>query len=148
MMRIRGFVTSAMASCSESKAESLNARRTEGELQCSEPSLEYHWLCDGCPATPEQKTILQELSPEYVSEEDLAGDRILAKLTTAPGNNAPTGGPKIATAMGWFATRPSGTENIYKIYAESFRDEDHRSRILSEARQIVNQALDHSGEQP
>jgi phosphoglucomutase len=99
------------------------------------------------PATPQQKTILQKLSPEYVREEDLAGDRILAKLTTAPGNNAPIGGLKITTAMGWFAARPSGTENIYKIYAESFRDEDHLSRILSEARQIVNRALDHSGEQ-
>jgi hypothetical protein len=86
--------------------------------------------------------------PDCVSEEDLSGDRIVAKLTTAPGNNAPIGGLKVTTAMGWFAARPSGTESVYKIYAESFRDEDHLSRILSEARQIVNQALDHSGEQP
>lgn len=100
------------------------------------------------PATPEQKAILQKLSPECVSEEDLAGDRIVAKLTTAPGNNAPIGGLKVTTAMGWFAARPSGTENIYKVYAESFRDEDHLSRILSEAQQIVNQALDHSEERP
>ena len=98
------------------------------------------------PATPEQKAILQKLSPECVSEEDFAGDRIIAKLTTAPGNKAPIGGLKVTTAMGWFAARPSGTENIYKIYAESFRDENHLSRILSEAREIVNQALDHSRE--
>lgn len=100
------------------------------------------------PATPEQKAILQKLSPECVREENLAGDRIIAKLTTAPGNNAPIGGLKVVTAIGWFAARPSGTENIYKIYAESFRDEDHLSRIQTEARQIVNQSLAHSGERP
>jgi phosphoglucomutase len=83
---------------------------------------------------------------ECVTEPDLAGDRIVAKLTTAPGNNAPIGGLKVTTAMGWFAARPSGTENIYKIYAEGFRDESHLSRILSEARQMVSQALNHTGE--
>jgi phosphoglucomutase len=98
------------------------------------------------PARPEQKAVLQKLSPESVTEKELAGDRILAKLTTAPGNNAPIGGLKVTTAMGWFAARPSGTENIYKIYAESFRDASHLSKVLNEAQQMVNQALKHSGE--
>jgi phosphoglucomutase len=98
------------------------------------------------PARPEEKAVLQKLSPESVTEKELAGDPILAKLTTAPGNNAPIGGLKVTTAMGWFAARPSGTENIYKIYAESFRDASHLSKILNEAQQIVNQALRHSTE--
>jgi phosphoglucomutase len=83
---------------------------------------------------------------ECVTEHDLAGDRIVAKLTTAPGNNAPVGGLKVTTTMGWFAAWPSGTENIYKIYAERFRNESHLSRVLSEARQMVSQALNHTGE--
>jgi phosphoglucomutase len=83
---------------------------------------------------------------ERVTEHDLAGDRIVAKLTTAPGNNAPIGGLKVTTAMGWFAARPSGTENIHKIDAESFRDESHLSRILSEAMRMVSQALNYTGE--
>ena len=93
------------------------------------------------PATPEQKARLLDLSPEAVRESNLAGDPITAKLTRAPGNNAPIGGLKVVTAQGWFAARPSGTENIYKIYAESFRDESHLSAILAEAERIVNNAL-------
>jgi len=92
-------------------------------------------------ATPEQKSRLQKLSPEAVKESNLAGEVITAKLTCAPGNNAPIGGLKVTTANGWFAARPSGTENIYKIYAESFRDETHLKTIVSEAQQIVNNAL-------
>jgi phosphoglucomutase len=92
-------------------------------------------------ATPEQKAKLSKLSPEAVKESDLAGDKITAKLTRAPGNNAAIGGLKVVTATGWFAARPSGTENIYKIYAESFRDEKHLQTIVSEAQQIVNNAL-------
>jgi phosphoglucomutase len=92
-------------------------------------------------ATPEQKASLQKLSPEAVKESQLAGDRILAKLTRAPGNNAPIGGLKVVTGSGWFAARPSGTENIYKIYAESFRDEKHLQTIVSEAQHIVDNAL-------
>jgi len=84
---------------------------------------------------------LSKLSPEAVKESDLAGDKITAKLTRAPGNNAAIGGLKVVTATGWFAARPSGTENIYKIYAESFRDEKHLQTIVSEAQQIVNNAL-------
>jgi phosphoglucomutase len=93
------------------------------------------------PATPEQKAKLQKLAPEDVKESDLAGEAILGKLTRAPGNNAPIAGLKVVTASGWFAARPSGTENIYKIYAESFRDQSHLDALVNEARQIVNNAL-------
>jgi phosphoglucomutase len=92
-------------------------------------------------ATPEQKARLKGLSPEAVKESSLAGDSITAKLTRAPGNNAPIGGLKVVTASGWFAARPSGTENIYKIYAESFKDESHLNAILNEAQAIVDNAL-------
>ena len=93
------------------------------------------------PATPEQKARLMELSADAVRESSLAGESIIAKLTRAPGNDAPIGGLKVVTASGWFAARPSGTENIYKIYAESFKDQSHLDAILSEAREIVNHAL-------
>ena len=94
------------------------------------------------PATPEQKAKLQKLSPGAVKESDLAGERITAKLTKAPGNNAAIGGLKVVAASGWFAARPSGTENIYKIYAESFKSESHLNAIVREAEQMVNNALD------
>jgi phosphoglucomutase len=93
------------------------------------------------PATPEQKSRLAKLSPEAVKESTLAGDPITAKLTRAPGNNAAIGGLKVTTATGWFAARPSGTENIYKIYAESFKDERHLDAIVNEAKGIVSNAL-------
>jgi phosphoglucomutase len=93
------------------------------------------------PATPEQKGKLQKLSPDSVKDSQLAGEKITAKLTRAPGNNAPIGGLKVVTASGWFAARPSGTENIYKIYAESFQGEGHLGSIVSEAQEIVDRAL-------
>jgi phosphoglucomutase len=93
------------------------------------------------PATPEQKTRLGKLSPESVSAASLAGEPITVKLTKAPGNDAPIGGLKVVATNGWFAARPSGTENIYKIYAESFKDEKHLATIVSEAQEIVNNAL-------
>jgi phosphoglucomutase len=93
------------------------------------------------PATPQQKAKLSKLSPEAVKESNLAGEAITAKLTCAPGNNAAIGGLKVVTAGGWFAARPSGTENIYKIYAESFRDERHLDAIVDEAQSIVNNAM-------
>jgi phosphoglucomutase len=96
-------------------------------------------------ATPEQKERLGKLSPEAVTTSTLAGDQITAKLTKAPGNDASIGGLKVITANGWFAARPSGTENIYKIYAESFRDERHLDVIVTEAHQIVNNALAGAG---
>jgi phosphoglucomutase len=96
------------------------------------------------PATPEQKEKLANLSPESVKETELAGEPIMAKLTNAPGNNAPIGGLKVVAASGWFAARPSGTENIYKIYAESFKDQAHLDAIVSEAQRIINNALETS----
>jgi phosphoglucomutase len=100
------------------------------------------------PATPEQKAKLQELSPQAVKESDLAGEPITAKLTKAPGNDAPIGGLKVVAESGWFAARPSGTENIYKIYAESFKSETHLTAILSEAQEMVNNALSSSAVAP
>jgi phosphoglucomutase len=94
------------------------------------------------PATAEQKSRLARLSPESVTETSLAGEPIEAKLVAAPGNNAPIGGLKVVTANGWFAARPSGTENIYKIYAESFKDESHLAAIVGDAQAIVNNALE------
>ena len=93
------------------------------------------------PATPEQKARLAQLSPEAVKASTLAGEPITARLTRAPGNNAPIGGLKVVAASGWFAARPSGTEHIYKIYAESFKDEQHLDAIVSEAQEIVDNAL-------
>ncbi|MGH7222825.1 MAG: phosphoglucomutase (alpha-D-glucose-1,6-bisphosphate-dependent) [Gemmataceae bacterium] len=93
------------------------------------------------PASPEQKAVLKKLSPDMVAATTLAGEPIMAKLTKAPGNNAAIGGLKVVSASGWFAARPSGTENIYKIYAESFKDDKHLQAIVEEARQIVARAL-------
>jgi len=93
------------------------------------------------PATPEQKARLERLSPEAVKAPNLAGEAIVAKLTRAPGNGAPIDGLKVVTRNGWFAARPSGTEAVYKIYAESFKDESHLEAIVSEAHEMVNIAL-------
>jgi phosphoglucomutase len=96
------------------------------------------------PATPEQKVRLETLSPEAVKEPNLAGEPIVTKLTRAPGNDAPIGGLKVVARSGWFAARPSGTEAVYKIYAESFKDEAHLDAIVSEAQEMVNNALGSS----
>ena len=93
------------------------------------------------PATPEQKARLGRLSPEAVKDSSLVGEPITAKLTRAPGNDAAIGGLKVVAASGWFAARPSGTENIYKIYAESFKDSAHLDAVVSEARGMVNKAM-------
>jgi phosphoglucomutase len=93
------------------------------------------------PATPAQKVVLGRLTPAAVSAEVLAGDPITAVLTEAPGNGAAIGGLKVVTDQGWFAARPSGTEDLYKIYAESFQGDDHLERILAEAREVVADAL-------
>jgi phosphoglucomutase len=100
------------------------------------------------PATSDERSRLEKLSPNAVKESNLAGERIIAKLTRAPGNNAPIGGLKVVAATGWFAARPSGTEDIYKIYAESFRDQAHLDAIVSEAQEIVNNALNSKDGRP
>src|SRR2546428_4739382 len=110
-------------------------RALEAELGTS-----YYTRIDA-PATPEQKARLRKLSAEAVREETLGGDPIIAKLTKASGNNAAIDGLKIVTANGWFAARPSGTENIYKIYAESFRGAAHLDALVSEAKELVNSAI-------
>ncbi len=94
------------------------------------------------PASPDQKRKLQKLSADSVKETELAGEPIVAKLTKAPGNHAPIGGVKVVAKSGWFAARSSGTENIYKIYAEIFKSESHLHAILSEAQEMVKNALD------
>jgi phosphoglucomutase len=93
------------------------------------------------PATPAQKKLLGQLTPAQISSKELAGDPIERTLTRAPGNDAPIGGLKVETKNGWFAARPSGTEDVYKIYAESFRGEEHLRRIQAEAREIVSAAI-------
>jgi phosphoglucomutase len=110
----------------------------------AEFGMPYYTRIDA-PATPEQKARLEKLSPEAVTVSDLAGEPIIAKLTRAPGNNEPIGGLKVVTASGWFAARPSGTENLYKVYAESFRDEKHLETIVAEAQTIVLRALNAAG---
>jgi len=97
------------------------------------------------PATTQQRARLKNLSPEAVKESSLAGEPIIAKLSHAPGNNAPIDGFKVITRSGWFAARPSGTEAIYKIYAESFEDEAHLGAIVGAARAMVDAALSNSG---
>jgi phosphoglucomutase len=106
----------------------------------SEFGTPYYTRIDA-PATPDQKARLQKLSPTAVVTDTLAGDPITTRLTTAPGNGAPIGGLKVVTDHGWFAARPSGTENIYKIYAESFKNQSHLTAIVEEAQQIVTNAL-------
>ena len=93
------------------------------------------------PATPQEKNQLKKLSPEAVTATELAGEPITAKLTRAPGNNAPIGGLKVVSGSGWFAARPSGTENIYKLYAESLKSADHLTAIVAQAQEIVSRSL-------
>jgi phosphoglucomutase len=97
------------------------------------------------PATGAQKAALKELSPEMVRAEELAGERIVAKLTRAPGNGEAIGGLKVVTESGWFAARPSGTEEVYKVYAESFRGVEHLRRIQEEAQALVAAAFRAAG---
>lgn len=126
-------------------AAEITARmnRDPGEIYCEltrefgEPAYDRI----DAPATVEQKEKLKKLSPQQVRSQELAGEKIQAILTRAPGNDAPIGGLKVVATNGWFAARPSGTENIYKIYAESFRGQEHLRRILEEARGIVGEAL-------
>jgi phosphoglucomutase len=93
------------------------------------------------PASPDEKAILSKLSPDQVSAKELAGERIEAMLTAAPGNGAPIGGLKVVTKNGWFAARPSGTENVYKIYAESFLGKEHLRRLQEEAQALISRTF-------
>ena len=93
------------------------------------------------PATPEQKAVLARLSSSAVTATELAGDPVTGVLTSAPGNGAAIGGLKVSTTQGWFAARPSGTENVYKVYAESFRGAEHLGRLIEEAQALVGAAL-------
>jgi phosphoglucomutase len=93
------------------------------------------------PCSPAEKAGFKRLTTEAITATTLAGDPITSKLTRAPGNGAPIGGVKVTTAQGWFAARPSGTENVYKLYAESFRDAEHLARIVAEAREMVGRVL-------
>jgi len=97
------------------------------------------------PATAAQKEVLEKLSPENITAATLAGEKIAATLTRAPGNNASIGGLKVVTANGWFAARPSGTEDIYKLYAESFKGKEHLARIIEEAQAIVSATFKAAG---
>jgi phosphoglucomutase len=101
----------------------------------------YYMRIDA-PATPGQKNALKKLTPEVVTATELAGEPILAKLTRAPGNNAPIEGLKVVAQSGWFAARPSGTENIYKLYAESFKSQTHLEAIIEQAQQIISRSLE------
>ena len=121
----------------------------------NDPGQVYHSLTErygapvyeriDAPATPAQKAVLARLSPEQVQARELAGDPIESMLTTAPGNGAPLGGLKVITKRGWFAARPSGTEDVYKLYAESFAGVEHLRRIQEEARELVGKTLDAGG---
>src|SRR5262249_41928786 len=126
-------------------AAEITARtgKDPGELYqelTSEFGTPYYTRIDA-PATPDQKARLRKLSPEAVTADTLAGEAITAKVTRAPGNGAPIDGLKVVTNTGWFAARPSGTENIYKIYAESFKDQSHLATIVAQAQEIVTAAL-------
>jgi phosphoglucomutase len=101
-----------------------------------------YYLRIDAPATPEQKNRLKGLTPEAVPAWELAGEPILAKLTRAPGNGSPIGGLKVVIPNGWFAARPSGTENIYKLYGESFKSQAHLEAILEEAQKILSRVLE------
>jgi phosphoglucomutase len=102
---------------------------------------EFDYKRTDVAATPDEKAVLKKLSPDQVSSDELAGEAITAVLTDAPGNGAAIGGLKVVSAGGWFAARPSGTEDVYKVYAESFRGEQHLDRIIEEAQEIVKGAL-------
>ena len=97
------------------------------------------------PANAQQKAVLANLTPEAVQAQELAGEPIVARLTNAPGNDAPIGGLKVVTENGWFAARPSGTEEIYKIYAESFKGKSHLRQIQADAQAIVSAAFTAAG---
>ncbi len=114
-----------------------------GDLEQKFGRSEYERI--DAPASKAQKAVLEDLSPDLITAREIAGDQIIAKLTRAPCNNAPIGGLKVVTENGWFAARPSGTEDVYKIYAESFKGVEHLHRIMQEAQEIVSEAFEAAG---
>ncbi len=100
-----------------------------------------HYTRIDAPATPQQKAAFSKLTPDSVTAKELAGSRVTAKLTKAPGNDASIGGLKVVTEDGWFAARPSGTENIYKLYAESLKSAEHLARLVDEAKGLLSRIL-------
>ncbi|HXH62853.1 MAG TPA: hypothetical protein VNG95_01650, partial [Gemmatimonadales bacterium] len=119
--------------------------RTPGELyrDLTREFGEFSFQRIDAPATPEEKVTLAHLAPPRIAE--LAGNRVTSVLTQAPGNGAPIGGWKVITDQGWFAVRPSGTEDVFKLYAESFIGSDHLARIQEEAQAIIRRALGAGG---
>ena len=120
------------------------SRRAYQELEAAD-SAARSTSASTRPPIAEQKAALKNLSPDMVATNQLGGEAITAKLTKAPGNNAPIGGLKVVAENGWFAARPSGTEDIYKIYAESFKGKDHLDGIMEEAQAIVKEAFAAAG---
>lgn len=113
------------------------------ELEAQFGRAAYKWI--DVPATPEQKTVLQNLSPDMVTTSELAGDPIISKITHAPANNAPIGGLKISTANAWLAARPSGTENIFKVYVESIKGSEHLEIVQEEAFALIQKVFEMAG---
>ncbi len=126
-------------------ANGVEVMLAKGDEYTPTPAVSHDRL--EAPATPEQNETLLRLSAQQVRSKDLAGEPIQSILTRAPGNGEPIGGLKVIAESGWFAARPSGTENIYRIYAESFRGAEHLRRLIEEAQAIVNSALT-AGTQP
>jgi phosphoglucomutase len=137
-----GIIMDLLA-CEITAATGKDPARLYKELEDKFGSPVYERI--DAPATVEQKAALKELSPEMITEKELAGEPIISKISRAPGNNAPIGGIKVVSENGWFAARPSGTEDIYKIYAESFKDKAHLRRIQKEAQEMVNDAFQRAG---
>ena len=133
-----GFIMDLLAA----EILALTGKNPAQHYQVLEAELGSSWYARlDAPANAQQKAVLSSLSPDLVKAESMAGDPILAKLTNATCNNAPIGGLKVVTENGWFAARPSGTEDIYKIYAESLKSEEHLTQIQEEARKIVDEAM-------
>ena len=133
-----GFIMDLLAA----EILAITGKNPAQHYQVLEAELGSSWYARlDAPANAQQKAVLSSLSPDLVKAESMAGDPILAKLTNATCNNAPNGGLKVVTQNGWFAARPSGTEDIYKIYAESLKSEEHLTQIQAEARKIVDEAM-------
>jgi len=137
-----GIIMDLLA-CEITAATGKDPARLYEELEDRFGSPAYERI--DAPATAKQKTVLKELAPEMITAKELAGEPIISKINRAPGNDAPIGGIKVVSGNGWFAARPSGTEDIYKIYAESFKGKDHLRKIQQQAQEMVNDAFKKAG---